>query len=307
MQNQCIGLAEALGTRWQLLRVQPRAPWRFLPSALWWPRFLASGTEQVLRPPWPDVLISCGRRSVAAALGVRRAARGQSFVIHVQHPHVHPRHFDLVVVPAHDRLDGPNVVVTRGALHRVTQARLREAASALAPALAHLPRPLVAVLVGGSNRSQNVSREVIEELCARLVNLSRRHGAALAVTPSRRTGGDNERLLRERLRAVPSTVWDGSGENPYFGYLGLADAVVVTADSVSMVSEACATGKPVYVYELEGGGRRLRRFHRGLREAGLTRPFRGTLEDWRYTPTDDVQRAARIAGERLAQFRALRS
>jgi mitochondrial fission protein ELM1 len=88
--------------------------------------------------------------------------------------------------------------------------------------------------------------------------------------------------------------WDGRGENPYFGYLGLADAVIVTADSVTMISEAAATGKPVHVAALEGGSAKFRRFHAAMQEAGVTRPFAGRLEDWRYEPLDE---AARIATE----------
>ena len=86
--------------------------------------------------------------------------------------------------------------------------------------------------------------------------------------------------------------WNGTGANPYFGMLGLADCIVVTGDSVNMVSEACATGKPVHVFQLEGGSRKFFSFHAAFVAHGLTRPFEGRLEDWRYTPPDDVARAA---------------
>ncbi|MBT5646243.1 MAG: hypothetical protein HOJ41_00140, partial [Rhodospirillaceae bacterium] len=91
---------------------------------------------------------------------------------------------------------------------------------------------------------------------------------------------------------TPCWFWDGSGDNPYFGLLGLADAIVVTADSVSMVSEACATGKPVHVIELDGGSAKFARFHEALRRAGITRPFNGTLESWTYDAPDDTARVA---------------
>jgi mitochondrial fission protein ELM1 len=107
--------------------------------------------------------------------------------------------------------------------------------------------------------------------------------------------------LRDKLADVPAVIWDGSGENPYFAYLGLADHIVVTADSVSMVSEACSTGKPVYVVELEGGSQKFRRFHEGLRSDGITREFTGVLANWRYAPLDDTQRAAAEVRRRLAQ------
>ena len=301
MESQGIGLAEALGLAWTRKRVRPRAPWKYLPSRWWWRPLSMVATEDGCQPPWPDVLISCGWRSVALALAVRQASGGRTFTIHVQHPQISPHYFDRVVAPEHDGLRGDNVIVTQGALHRVTPARLGDAAKQFAPRLAHLPHPRVAVLVGGSNRRQQVAAAVINDLADQLLSLARNEGAGLIVTPSRRTGAANEQLLRERLREVQAQIWDGQGENPYFGYLALADALVVTGDSVSMVSEACATGKPVYVYELEGAGRRLRRFHQGLRAAGITRPFTGILEPWSYPPPDDTARAAAIIRPALAK------
>src|SRR6202008_277745 len=119
---------------------------------------------------------------------------------------------------------------------------------------------------------------------------ARREGAGLLVTPSRRTGAEGERILRERLAGVPATIGDGSGENPYFAFLALADAIVVTEDSVSMVTEAASTGKPVHVARLEGGSRNFRRFHEAMAAAGVTRPFTGALEEWSYQPPDDTAR-----------------
>ncbi len=118
---------------------------------------------------------------------------------------------------------------------------------------------------------------------------------------SRRTGTDNIRLLRERLAALPAAeVWDLEGENPYFGYLGLADHIVVTADSANMVSEAAATGKPVQVVELKGGNRKFREFHEAMRAAGYCRPFEGRLESWTYDPLDETGRVAAEVKRRLA-------
>jgi mitochondrial fission protein ELM1 len=123
----------------------------------------------------------------------------------------------------------------------------------------------------------------------------------LAITPSRRTATERLALLRRRLEGLPAFIWDGSGDNPYFAMLGVADAIIVTADSVSMVSEAAATGKPVYIVELEGGSRKFARFHQAMRDAGITRPFAGTIETWRYTPPDDTARAAEEIRRRFAE------
>src|SRR5690606_27230614 len=94
------------------------------------------------------------------------------------------------------------------------------------------------------------------------------------------------------LTGPDTYFWDGSGDNPYTGILAAADYIIVTEDSVSMTSEALATGKPVHIASLDGGARRLDKFHRLLREQGYTRPFTGLLEEWSYTLPDDMAKAA---------------
>jgi mitochondrial fission protein ELM1 len=111
------------------------------------------------------------------------------------------------------------------------------------------------------------------------------------VSPSRRTGAAGIALLRERLKGFSTAIWDGSGDNPYFAYLALADAVLVTADSISMISEAAATGKPVHVIDLDGGNAKFARFHGTMQAAGITRPFSGHIESWSYSIPDDTARA----------------
>lgn len=297
MENQCLGLAERLGAPVEVKRLHPRAPWTWLPPG-WWPApalALGPGSDRLV-PPWPDLMITCGRRSVPYALHVRRASRGRTFTVHIQDPQTRLDRFDVVAPPRHDRLSGPNVVETFGALHRVTQERLREEAAKFRASVAHLPRPLVAVLVGGPNGAYEMTTETVAEIARKLRGL----GAGLAVTPSRRTGGMNVATLRNALAGAPAVVWDFAGDNPYFGWLGLADAVVATCDSVSMLSEACFTGKPVFVAELPGGNPKFRAFHAAMREAGYTRPFDGRLASWTYRPLDDTGAVAAEVRRRFA-------
>jgi mitochondrial fission protein ELM1 len=300
MENQCMGLAEAVGLPFTVKRIHPRAPWKFLPPLVW-PSPLASlgSSSDPILPPWPRLLIATGRLSVAISIAIRRRSGGSTFTVQIQNPAVSPKHFNLVVPPRHDRLRGPNVVPSRGALHRVTADRLAKAAKEFAPMVAHLPRPLVAVLVGGNNGVYKLTAGGTRELAAKLKAMAKKSGAGLAVTPSRRTGSENEAILRDALADAPAVVWDGTGANPYFGFLGLADAVVATCDSVSMASEAAATGKPVYIIDLEGGSRKFCDFHKSLRDDGITRPFKGTLETWTYAPLNDTAQVAALVHQRL--------
>ncbi|MDR3519049.1 MAG: mitochondrial fission ELM1 family protein [Azospirillaceae bacterium] len=302
MENQCIGMAEAIGLSPTVKRISLKTPWRqLIPQLRIGLRFAFDRDSDPISPPWPDLVIGCGRHSLAALLRIRQATRGRTFTVYIQNPHLRADLFDLIIAPRHDRISGPNVVVTRGAVHRVTPQQLTAASAQFGPRLAWLPRPRVAVLIGGTNGVYRITPEITARLGDRLAALCHDHGAGLMVTPSRRTGKDNEAILRQRLSGLPAEIWDGSGDNPYFGYLGLADAIVVTGDSVSMVSEACSTGKPVYVIDLEGGSRKFNDFHRLMRDDDLVRPFTGTLEAWKGQRLDDNSLAATELHRRLVE------
>src|SRR5207302_8300697 len=155
---------------------------------------------------------------------------------HIQDPRTGRGEFDLLFVPEHDRLRRPNVVVTQGALHRVTPQRLL-AERRRFPALDELPRPVLGILIGGSNRAYRLDLSRLAEIADMIAAALRRAGGSAVVTASRRTGDAGLALLRQRLAGLPATIWNGSGDNPYYAYLAVADALVVTADSVSMISE----------------------------------------------------------------------
>ncbi len=294
LQAQALGLAEAAGLTPALRVLTPRAPWRFLPAARW-PAPLRV-VRDAIRPPLPDIIVGCG--GVAAAVGAALRRPGLA-VVQVQNPRLDPRRFDLIVANRHDELTGPNVVVTRTALHRATPERLADAAEVWRERLADLPRPLVSVLVGGSNGRFRLDAPVAAALAAQLAEMMRRDGVGVALTPSRRTDPAAVRVLTDMLEPLGGFVWDGEGENPYFGLLALADAIIVTMDSVSMVSEAAATAASVLVAPLPGKSRRIGLFLDGLTADGRIRPFAGRLEMWPTAPLDDTPIAAAAMRQRL--------
>ncbi len=294
-ENQSLGLAEALGRRPRVLRLSAKAPWRWLPPALWRDPLTAVRFQDARpAPPWPELIIACGRAPAPVAAALRQASGGASFVVQIQDAKLPPEDFDLVVVPEHDRLRGAKVLTSRGALTRVTPERLAAAAGHFEPTFGALPRPRVAVLVGGSSRAHRLTEARARALGEQLATLARRDGAGLMVTLSRRTPAAAAKALEAALAGSGAALWDGAGENPYFGFLALADHIVVTGDSVSMACEAAGTGKPLHIAALDGGSPKFSRFHESLRQAGIARPFTGRLEAWDYPP---LAESARIAGE----------
>ena len=279
--SQAVGLAESVGWPFEIKTVRLRAPWSWLPGHLC--PLALSGLRERLPPDWPDLLITCGRRSVAVSIAIRKASRGRTFTVHIQNPRVPTRLFDIVAPPRHDGLRGENVLSTRGALHRITAAKLRAAATVWRD---RLGCPKVAVLLGGNSRAHRFTPSRVEALVDGLGRID----GSIVVTPSRRTTTNVVAVLKRRLPRA--WIWDGTGENPYLGMLALAEHIVVTEDSASMVSEAASTGKPVYVAAMDGGSARFDAFHGLLRIEGVTRPFDGTLASWSYEPINDTPRIA---------------
>jgi mitochondrial fission protein ELM1 len=207
--------------------------------------------SSTLGPPWPDLVISAGRRSEPIARWIRRHADRPVKLVHVGRPWRDVRAFDLVVMTPQYRIEAHEGVLRNPLpMHGVTGTRLAAAADEWRSRLAHLPRPWITLLVGGSSELFTLDAKTAARLAREASALARAAGGALLVTTSARTpAGAADALFAgidvpaERFRWSPDAP-----ENPYLGYLALADAFVVTGDSISMLAEACAVGKPVHIF-----------------------------------------------------------
>jgi hypothetical protein len=287
LRSQAQGLAEAAGLTPELRELKPAAPWKWI-AAKFWPNPLAAVADAV-KAPRPGLAIGCGGMAGAVLAALRRHSMR---VVQVQNPRMDPSRFDLVIANTHDELTGPNVFVTRTALHRVTPARLAAEADAWRDRFAPYRRPLVAVLLGGSNGRFRLDRDAGARLAADLATMAQRDKVGIVVTPSRRTDPAVTGLIRTALTPHGGYVWDFTGENPYFGMLALADLIVVTQDSVSMISEAAATTAPVMFAPLPGHWSRHGLFLKPLLDEDRIRPFEGRFSTWKVTPLNDTPAAA---------------
>ncbi len=309
MVNQVVGLCERLEAvycaTWQHKTVSFKGIGKAWPTALpaFLPLCLTPQSRELLAAPLPAIIIGCGRSIIPLLLHFRR--QGVK-TIYLQDPRINPNHFDLVIAPDHDPVEGANVIKTIGSIHRVTQSRLNnEIATIHAAKLNGLPQPRLGVLIGGDNKHLSLTPSRAAQIAARLSNLSTAYGFSLMVTASRRTGPEALAILRRALNDVPECFfWDGTGANPYFDILNHADMLIVTEDSVNMASEAAATGKPVFVCDLTRK-RRLKgllpprstlkfdQFHKALLLYGVARPLppSGPLVHWDYPPLDPAEDA----------------
>jgi len=255
--TQVLALGEALGWPFEVKRFAYKPYERFLNLP-----FMATlagvvkSQSSALAPPWPDLVLTAGRRNEPIARWIKRAAGGRTRLVHVGRPWARLDRWDLVVTTPQYRLPhGPTVLHNEAPLHRVTPERLAKAAREWGPRVAHLPRPYIAVLAGGPSGPYPFDPVSGAKLARQASELAEKRGGSLLITTSARTPAATTDALFAGV-TVPSMLYPwrrDDPENPFFGFLALADAIVVTADSVSMMTEACATGMPVYFYDTGEG------------------------------------------------------
>jgi mitochondrial fission protein ELM1 len=302
-RQQARGLASALSPEAQERVVRVNRFWALGP-----PAFVGLSPPSVtavtglLQPPWPDVLVTCGRRSALVAMAIRRRNLRPMICVHIQPPS-HPEAFDLVVAMPHDGLRGANVLSVDTTLHAIRPEDLAAAAARGDPRFAGLPRPWTGVLLGGSTYRREFAQDDAERLADQLDALRREVGGSLLITPSRRTPGAVVAALGARYLDDPTVrIWDGEPPNPYLPILALADRLVVTSDSVSMISEALATTAPVAIFSLPMG-RRHGRFVEALADKKLVTMLGEAMPAGPRAPVDATPVAADAVRRLLARVR----
>ena len=306
-EAQCLGVAEALGLEAEIRKVAPRPPWVWLmPWGPVDPRERPGRPASPISPPFPDLVIASGRRAVPYLREIRRRSGGRSYTVFLKDPRTGPGTADLIWAPSYDRIRGPNVLTTLTSPHRLSADRLERARRAPDPRLSGLPSPRVAVLVGGDSRHGSFSEEDGRRLLAGLRSVAA-DGASLMITASRRTPPTLRAALPALAAETGGVFWAGEGENPLVAMLALADAIVVTADSANMLSEALGTGAPVLVFEPAAWRGRLSRLMAELKSRGLVKSFSGKLELFNYEKLDTTPVIAQAVARGIAAHRAARA
>ncbi|HHH35445.1 MAG TPA: nucleoside-diphosphate sugar epimerase [Gammaproteobacteria bacterium] len=256
--SQVLALAEGLGWPYEIKRLVYRRG-ELLSNLLLGPNLacIVKSSSSPLTPPWPELVITAGRRNEPVARWIQRQAGHRVRIVHLGRPWARPERFDLIVTTPQYRLPrAPNILHNTLPLHRVNRERLAAAASRWEPVLAPLPRPRIALLVGGNSGAYTLDPAKAAVLARQAEAMARKDGGSLLVTTSARTPASAADILATMAAPMHFHRWrPREGDNPYFGYLACADAFIVTGDSVSMLAEACATGKPVHVFDLADGPR----------------------------------------------------
>lgn len=257
-RTQMLALAEALGWPFVVKNLKLRS-WDFVPGLL--RKSTLEGIDRrrssPLEPPWPDLVISAGMRNEPVARWIRDQTGGHCRLVHVGRPWAAFEQFDLIITTPQYRLpERANILQNTGTMHGVSPASLAAAAARWAPEFSHLPRPFFGLLVGGNSGPYTLGPKTAARLGTEASQMASRNGGSLLISTSARTSAAATDALADALDC-PGYVYrwtSDPGLNPYLGILAVADQLIVTNDSVSMLSEAVATAKPVYMFELGDSG-----------------------------------------------------
>ena len=299
-QASALAAALRLGGQ-QRLQLLPQAPWRWLSPRLLPGAAGGFGTAFAqLAAQAPALAIGCGRQAAAA---LRVLGQRGTRTVQILDPRIDARHWDLLVVPEHDRLRGGNVLTLLGSLNPVSDDWLACGRAAFAN-FEHLPGPRTALLLGGPTAHAPWQEQELVPLLQELATRIRAEGGSVLATTSRRTPRAVGRALLRAFDDVPGVIWSdgGDGSNPYAGLLGWADRVVCTPDSVNLLSEACATRVPVSVLLGQRAQARMAQFQRSLRERGRLLDGLAALDAAPQQPIEPLRETTRIAAEVKARL-----
>ncbi len=285
-EQQCIGLAKALGYDYKSIHIKPRAPFTwFMPFGPIDPKDDPKYEKSPIAPPFPDIAIASGRRAVAYLRRIKVASHGKCFTVFLKDPRIGTKAADLIWVPEHDKLKGSNVFTTLTSPHNIQLKNLNKAAQDQRLSSLNLPR--IAVLLGGNSSAYEFNDSDCDKLAQILYDIAKT-GASLMVSASRRTPSTLINSVRKITETTNGFFWDGTDENPLTSMLSLADHIIVTADSVNMVGEAVSTGKPVHVFYPTGGSRKTSVFLSKLSQLNAIKPLTTPLESWSYHPINST-------------------
>ncbi len=262
-REQLLALAEALAWPYEIKEISHKKyAWRtnlFRGSSL---SGINCTDSSPLQAPWPDLVLAAGMRNEPICRWVRNQSGGHSKIVHIGRPWADPSHFDLVITTPQYRLpERPNVLQNSTTLHRISQQRLAQAGQRFQTRVDSLAMPYIAVIVGGDSGPYTFGKIAAKRLAAQASALAEKRGGSLLVTTSARTTDAALDTLKQWTR-VPAQFYrwqKADPDNPYYAYLALADEIIVTADSMSMLTEACATRKPVYMFDPNTGEHAMRR------------------------------------------------
>ncbi len=297
MISQVEGLAKALDLDFTHHTVELNSFWKVIPPKL---TPISKNVYKNINLNEFDIIISCGRKSVIPSIHLKNISKKKVFNIHIQDPKVDLNHFDFIVAPEHDSLNGKNVINTKGAIHYLTENEIEENKYYLKSFIKNDERKIWTLIMGGPTKYYDYSTKNMNHIFTNLYKLLKKHDFQLVVIPSMRTPINTIHYAKEFF-GDNHTVIMNVDKKAYLSALALAENIVVTCDSSSMISEAALTGKPIYIAEIlpKKNDKRFKRFRNLFRELNIIRNLGEEVADWSYQKLDETNRVADIIKQKI--------
>ena len=297
MISQVEGLAKALDIDFSHHKVELKHFWKLIPPRL---TPLSNITFKEIKTSDFDIIISCGRKSVIPSIYLKKISKKKIYNIHIQDPKVNYNFFDLIVAPEHDGISSSNIINTKGAIHYLTESEIKDNSNYLKSFIKNDERKIFAFIMGGPNKYYEYSTKNMKRIFSTLYNLNKKQNFQLVIIPSMRTPKNTIQYAKEFFGET-HTVIENIDKKAYLSALALAEYIIVTCDSSSMISEAALTGKPIYIANIlpKKNDRRFQKFRNLFRELNITRNLGEPFESWSYEKLDETNRVAKIIKERI--------
>ena len=298
MISQVEGLAKALQAEFQHKIVRLNWPWNFIPPKL------TPISEIILKDKYYinenknfDLVISCGRKSVIPSAIIKKK-NANIFTIHIQDPKVNYKNFDVIIAPEHDELKGENVISSKGSIHYITQSEIEKAKNYLVNKFHN--ENVVSLILGGPSKYYSFSNEELTQVFRKIKSNFISQGYKALVIPSMRTPKRIIDLAMKEFVKVGFVV-NTVDKQAYLSALALATNIVVTCDSTSMISEAAASGKPIFVAHMKPkkNNYRFKKFFQLFKEMGITKELGDKVDNWTYNRLNEADRIATLMSKKL--------
>ena len=297
MISQVEGLANALDIDFTHHTVELNKFWELLPPKL---TPISQSVYKKIDPPDFDIIISCGRKSVIPSIHLKNSSKKRVLNIHIQDPKVNLDHFDFIVVPEHDSIEGKNVITTKGAIHYLTEKDITQNKEYLESFIKKDEREICTLILGGPTKYYDYSSKNLENIFLTLSKLLKDSNLQLVVIPSMRTPKKTIDFAKEYF-GENHTIINNIDKKAYLSALSISKIIVITCDSSSMISEAALTGKPIYVANIlpKKSDKRFKKFRNLFRNLNITRNLGEEDKNWNYQKLDETNRVARIIKQKI--------
>jgi len=298
MISQVEGMAKALNTEYSHKIVRLSFPWKFIPPKL------TPISDVILKDKIylkqndsVDIIISCGRKSVIPSI-ILKKRNPKIFNIHIQNPKISLDNFDAIVAPEHDDLKGNNVYSSKGAIHYITESEIDRAKSYLMKNISS--EKVVSLILGGPNKYYKFDHDQLLNIFNMIKSNFVSKGYRVVIIPSMRTPKDSIELA-DREMGSHGYVVKGIDKQAYLSAYALANYVVVTCDSTSMISEAATSGKPIFIAHMKSkkNNYRFQKFFKLFREMGITRDLGERVEPWTYNKHNEAERIGKLIRNKI--------